>query len=496
MVYPQYPDTFWSFKYALKYISKKSAFPPLGLLTVAALLPKDWNIRLLDLNVNKLKDKDLNWADYIMISAMLIQKKSVYEILNRCIPLNKKVIAGGPLFIAASEEFMPLVDHMILNEAENTLPEFLKDLDNGCPKKIYRSTGYPELTTTPIPRWDLINIRNYASLMVQYSRGCPFNCEFCDITSMYGHKTRFKDTDQFLSELQALYDIGWRDSVFIVDDNFIGNIKAIKDMLKELIEWLKIHDYPFGFFTEASLNIVDDEELIDLMVKAGFDQIFIGLETPNTNSLMECSKNQNLKFDMTAAIRKLQSSGIEVLGGYIIGFDSDDDKIFDRQISFIQESGVVTAMVGILSALPNTKLWQRLKKENRLELVATGDNTDGSINFIPKMNKEVLIKGYQKIIKTIYSPRKYYQRISQFLKYYKPAKNRRISAERIKALLKSIFYIGILGNGITQIYYWRLLIKTLILHRRSFAEAMTLIIYGQHFRKISRKISSKAVFIN
>lgn len=490
LVYPKYPDTFWSFKYALKYISKKAAFPPLGLLTVAAFFPEDWEIRLVDLNIHKLMEKDLQWADYVFVSAMLVQKESVSEILQECLRLGKKVVAGGPLFNGTTEEYLPLIDHIILNEAEMTLPDFFRDLKEGNPEKIYRSSGFPPLSMTPIPHWDLINIKDYASIMIQFSRGCPFDCDFCDITSMYGHKPRLKGIEQFLNELQALYDRGWRGSIFIVDDNFIGNKNAIKELLPHVIEWLKKHDYPFDFLTETSINIADDEILIRLMVEAGFRQVFIGLETPNEESLRECSKNQNCKRDMTAAIKKLQASGIEVLGGYIVGFDSDDENIFSRQIKFIQESGVVTAMVGLLNALPNTRLWQRLKEENRLDLIASGDNTDGSINFIPRMDRAKLIEGYQRIIKTIYSPGPYYQRICEFLKYHTPYGKRKIGKGRIKALLKSMLYIGVLGNGITQVYYWRLFIKALIFYRKSFPEAITLMIYGQHFRKVAKKVCS------
>jgi radical SAM superfamily enzyme YgiQ (UPF0313 family) len=488
MIYPRHPVTFWSFKYALKYVSKKAAFPPLGLLTVAALLPADWNIRLLDLNCSKLRDKDLCWADYVMISAMIAQKQSVSEILKKCLQAGKKVIAGGPLFNASVEEYLPLVDHLILNEAESTLPPFLKDLEEGRPQKVYASSDFPPLSLTPVPRWNLIDIRNYSSLMVQYSRGCPYDCEFCNITTLYGHRPRLKGNDQFLQELQTIYDQGWRGSLFIVDDNFIGNRIAIKEMLPWVDCWMKSRDYPFDFFTEASINIADDEKLVHLMVESGFKQVFIGLETPSEESLKECAKNQNCNRDMITAVKKLQASGLEVLGGYIVGFDSDGADIFDRQIRFIQESGVVTAMVGLLNALPNTRLWQRLKDDNRLKTAATGDNTDGSLNFIPKMDSVKLIEGYRRIIKTIYSPKVYYQRICQFLRHYNPGGKRKLGSKRIAAFLRSIFYLGILGNGITQMYYWRLLAKTLIFYRKSFNEAITLMVYGEHFRKVAKKV--------
>ncbi|MFH2012567.1 MAG: B12-binding domain-containing radical SAM protein [Pseudomonadota bacterium] len=488
MVYPQYPVTFWSFKYILKYISKKAAFPPLGLITVASMLPDDWNVCLVDLNVKKLKDKDLEWAEYVMISAMLVQKESVNEILHRCQNMGKKVIAGGPLFNVTPEEYMNLVDHLILNEAEHSLPPFLADLKNGNPRKVYRSSDFPELILTPTPNWELINVKNYASLMIQYSRGCPFNCDFCGVTAMFGHNPRLKSIDQFLGELQAIYDTGWRGSVFIVDDNFIGNKRVIKNMLPELINWMKAHNYPFSFFTEASINIADDEELINLMVKAGFDSVFIGIETPDEDSLKECAKHQNCKLDMSAAIKKLQVKGLQVLGGYIVGFDNDNESIFARQIKFIQETGVVTAMVGLLNALPNTKLWQRLKDEDRLDLCSSGNNTDGSINFIPRMDKTKLIEGYRNIIKTIYSPRHYYQRVCNFLEHYKPYRKKRIKYVQIKAFFKSIFYLGILGNGVSQWYYWKMMFNTIIFYRESFSEAMTMMVYGHHFRKIAKKI--------
>ncbi|MFA4916634.1 MAG: B12-binding domain-containing radical SAM protein [Syntrophales bacterium] len=488
MVYPRYPVTFWSFKYILKYISKKSLFPPLGLLTVAAMLPEGWNVRLIDLNIKKLKEKDIEWADYVMISAMLIQKESVNEILQWCRRLGKQVIAGGPLFNGAPDEYLHLVDHLILNEAEHTLPPFLADLRAGAPKKVYCSEDFPVLTSTPLPRWELINIKKYASLMIQFSRGCPFNCEFCDVTAMFGHNPRLKSVDQFLGELQAIYNIGWRGNLFIVDDNFIGNKKAIKKMLPEVINWMKVHDYPFVLFTETSMNIADDDELIHLMVEAGFESVFIGIETPDEDSLKECSKHQNYRIDMREAIKKLHAKGLQVLGGYIVGFDNDNESIFARQIKFIQETGVVTAMVGLLNALPNTRLWKRLNEEHRLDSCSSGDNTDGSINFIPRMDKTKLIEGYRSIVKTIYSPRHYYQRVCKFLEQYKPCRKRKMDYLQVEAFLKSLFYLGILGNGASQWYYWKMMLKSIIFHRESFPEAITLMVYGDHFRKIAKKV--------
>ncbi|MCG6981932.1 MAG: B12-binding domain-containing radical SAM protein [Deltaproteobacteria bacterium] len=488
LLYPEYPLTFWSFDYALKFISKKAAYPPLGLLTVAAMLPKDWEVRLTDLNIEKLKDQDLEWADYVMISAMLVQKESVHSILQRCSSLGKKVVAGGPLFNGTPEEYLDQVDHLILNEAEITLPLFLADLEKGNPQKVYRADSYPELSMTPIPRWDLIKVKKYATLMVQCSRGCPYDCEFCDITTLYGRKPRVKEAGQLIAELQAIYDMGWRGTVFIVDDNFIGNKLKIKKILPILIEWMENHQYPFRFTTEASINLADDDELIELMAEAAFDTVFIGLETPNEESLLECAKIQNRGRDMIAAIKKLQEAGIQVLGGYIVGFDSDDEGIFHRQIKFIQESGVVTAMVGLLNALPKTKLWKRLMAEDRLQLDTTGNNTDGTINFVPKMDESMLINGYRNIVRTIYSPRYYYRRVCNFLQHYQPRRSWEVQRDDIKAFFKSIFYLGIVGNGASQWYYWKMLGKSILFHRSLFPDAVKLMVFGYHFRKVAKKL--------
>ncbi len=488
MVYPEYPITFWSFKYVLKFVAKKAAFPPLGLLTIAAMLPENWEIRLVDLNIERLSDKDLEWADYVMISAMAVQKKSVLEILERCRYKAIKIIAGGPLFSSTPEAFQDQVDHLILDEAELTLPPFLADLKRGNPKKVYDSSVYPDLSSTPIPRWDLINMEKYASMMIQFSRGCPFDCEFCDITSLYGRTARLKSADQFMGELEKIYDLGWRNNVFIVDDNFIGNKGKIKKILPRLIRWMKAHEYPFAFLTEASINMADDDELIKLMGEAGFDTVFIGLESPDEGSLKECSKVQNCGRDLIAAIKKLQAVGIQVLGGYIVGFDNDDEGIFSRQIKFIQESGVVTAMVGLLNAAPNTRLWHRLKAENRLQVNSSGDNTDGTINFIPRMDKEKLLEGYRNIVRTIYSPRYYYQRACRFLEQYQPLRKKRLKKYEVKAFVKSLFYLGVLGNGVSQWYFWKMVFKSATCYRQSFAEAMTIMVYGYHFRKVAKKV--------
>jgi radical SAM superfamily enzyme YgiQ (UPF0313 family) len=484
LVYPKYPDTFWSFKHALKFISKKASFPPLGLLTVAAMLPSNWEKKLVDINVKNLKDKDILWADYVFISAMSIQSESAKIVIERCKSLNTKIVAGGPLFTSSHEDFFN-VDHLVLNEAEITLPLFLNDLSNGEPKHIYMTGEWADVTNTPVPLWNLINIKNYSSMNMQYSRGCPFDCEFCDITVLYGRKVRTKSKEQVIRELESLYSTGWKGPMFFVDDNFIGNkAKLKKEILPAISGWMEEKKHPYWFNTEASINLADDEELMQLMFKAGFEAVFIGIESPNEESLIGCSKVQNKNRDLIASIKKIQKFGMEVQGGFIVGFDQDPDSIFDRLTSFIQESGIVTAMVGLLNAPKGTKLYHRLLEEGRLLSKFTGSNTDFSINFIPKMNLETLLEGYKNILHSIYSPKNYYARVIKFLKEYKPNKVKvfHFNIRYIEALIKSMIRLGVIGKE--RIYYWKLFFWSLFRRPQLFSLAILFTIYGFHFRKV------------
>jgi radical SAM superfamily enzyme YgiQ (UPF0313 family) len=486
LVYPRYPDTFWSFRHALKFLSKKASFPPLGLLTVAAMLPAEWEKRVVDMIVSALGDENIKWADYVFLSSMVVQKDSAIEVIARCKGLNTRVVAGGPLFTTGYEDFKG-VDHFVLGEAEVTLPRFLADLAKGCPQPVYSSDERPDISKTPIPLWSLIDMKDYSAMSLQYSRGCPFDCDFCDIIVLNGHKPRTKDRQQTVDELEALYRQGWRGSLFIVDDNFIGNRKKLKDeTLPAIIAWSKEKKYPFTFFTEASINLADDEDLMELMAEAGFNRVFIGIETPNEDSLVECNKVQNSNRDLAAAVKKIQNHGFEVQGGFILGFDSDPDSIFRKQINFIQKTGIVTAMVGLLNAPNGTKLYKRLKKENRLVKDMSGDNTDLSINFIPRMKYQTLLTGYKNVLDTIYSPRHYYERVVTFLKEYKPRKTAVISQLRfshIVGLIKSLWFLGIANKG--RRYFWRLLISTLLKRPRHFPLSISLSVSGFHFRKVA-----------
>jgi len=485
MVYPKYPLTFWSFKYAVKFISKKASFPPLGLLTVASLLPPGFECKLVDMNVSKLRDEDMEWADMVFISAMEVQKESVKEVVRRCHSFKKKIVAGGPLFTTQPYSIKGM-DHLVLDEGETTLPMFLKDLSEGNLKRIYTSKIRPDISNMPLPKWSLVDRKKYATMLLQYSRGCPFNCEFCDIAYLNGKVPRTKSPDQVIRELQNLHEMGWRGSIFFVDDNFIGNIREVKKMLPQLIEWQKEHNYPFSFLTEASVNMSQDIELLELMSGANFNKVFLGIETPNMESLKECHKYQNIGMDMVHAVRTIQKHGMEVMGGFIVGFDSDNENIFENQIEFIQRTGIVTAMVGLLNAIPETPLWERLKREGRLHGEATGSNTDGTINFIPKMDKDELMMGYRRIITTIYSYREYYKRIDTFLRNYRPTYRSKLKMVDIKAFLRSLWRIGVLSGA--RFHYWKLLVKTLLLRRKAIPKAIEMAIIGLHFHRVARTL--------
>lgn len=486
LIQPKFPATFWSFKHALQFISKKVSAPPLGLMTIAAMLPTDWECRLTDLNIHDLDPEDLAWSELVFITAMNIQRDSAQEIILTAKKSKKTIVAGGPMFTAEYENF-PEVDYFVLNEGEITLPQFISDFCKGNPEHVYSTDAYADITETPIPRWDLLDLSKYESMNIQFSRGCPFNCDFCNVTALLGHRPRTKMVGQLLAELDSLYLLGWRRNVFLVDDNFIGNKVILKkELLPALIKWRK-GKTGFQFITEVSINLADDPELVDLMVQAGFISVFIGIETPDENSLAACNKKQNQNRDLLASVHYLQKSGLQVMGGFIVGFDSDTSSIFDRQIRFIQQSGIVTAMVGLLQAPFGTDLYRRMKQEGRLTNEMSGDNVDGSTNIIPKMPKEDLLYGYKKIINTIFSPVEFYQRIQTFLINYNPLQETgKIEFNEIIAFFRTVWRIGILSPA--RKYYWKLITWTLIHKPRLFPLAITFTVYGYHFDKVKSGI--------
>ena len=482
LLYPEFPDTFWSFKHALKFIRKKAALPPLGLLTFAAMLPPGWAKRLVDTNVRPLRDADLAWADIVCISAMIAQQESVVALIARCRAAGKLILAGGPLFTSGHEQF-PDVDHFVLNEAEVTLPEFLRDLAAGKARRIYSTTRYADLGETPVPLWELADLSRYGSMSLQFSRGCPFDCEFCDVTAKFGHRPRLKSAAQVTAELDRLYAAGWRGPVFFVDDNLIGNKHVLKtELLPALIAWQRTRRCGLPFYTEASINLADDAELMRLMSAAGFDTVFIGIETPDAAALVECNKRQNQSRDLVEDVKRIQRAGLQVQGGFIVGFDSDTASIFQRQVEFIQRSGIVTAMVGLLNALPDTKLHARLSREGRLTARTTGNNGDGTLNFASRMPAAQLIEGYKSILRRIYAPGLYYKRVRTLLREYRrPQISVTLDWRHLVALVYSSLRLGVFGSERFQ--FWRLLGWTLFRRPAQLQLAVTLAIYGHHFRK-------------
>jgi radical SAM superfamily enzyme YgiQ (UPF0313 family) len=492
LVYPEYPATFWSFKYALPFVDKKASLPPLGLLTVASILPAAWEKKLVDMNARELTDADILWADRVFVSGMIVQKKSAQEVISRAKALGKFVVAGGPLFSTAQLDFHD-IDCYILDEGEITIPMFLSDLDAGAVKHVYRSPIKPDVSKTPIPDWSLIRSKDYASLAIQISRGCPFNCDFCDVIVLNGRVPRVKEADQVMAEFDAIYNLGWRGSVFVVDDNFIGNKAKVKEILKKIIPWMEEKKRPFTLYTEASINLADEKELLELMQRANFDCVFVGIETPDEDALKSCGKVQNTGKDLSEKVKILQRSGLQVQAGFILGFDTDNHRTFDNMVKFIQKSGIVTAMVGLLHALPETTLYKRLHDAGRmLKEHSTGNNTDFQLNFVPEMDSEKLVDGYKKVLSSIFAPKNYYARIRTFIKEYKKSSRSPELPLRIKlkALFGAFWKLGIIGKG--KRYFWGLLVWLVVRKPLLFPDAIGLAIYGFHFRAVLNDNIKKA----
>jgi len=481
LIYPRFPDTFWGFRHSLKLIRKKASSPPLGLLTVAAMLPDDWKLLLIDLNTTELSDGDLAWADYAMVSAMVVQRDSAGEVIARCKESGVTVIAGGPLFSSEHDNFGD-VDHFVLGEAEVTLPSFLKDVSRGKAQRVYRSSNWADLSETPSPRWDLVHPRHYASRNIQYSRGCPHDCDFCSVTQLFGHEQRTKSAEQVLAELDSLYEQGWRETVGFIDDNLIGNKKKLmRELLPALIEWRR-DKWGMSFSTQVTMNLADDAELMDMMVRAGFDTVFIGIESIDEASLVECNKRQNEHRDLLADIKRIQHAGMQVQGGFIVGFDHDTPAVFKRMAAFIQQSGIAVAMVGTLQAPAGTRLFERLRGEERIRSDFGGDNTNGTTNIVPTMGTERLEQGYRDMMAQLYSPREYYARLRTFLREYKPRTKRRtrLRGWHVLAFVRSLYYLSVVGKE--RFRYPGLLIWTAFRNPQAFSTAIVLAISGYHLR--------------
>ena len=486
LVHPAFPKTYWGMEYARLLTHRSALLPPLGLLTVAGLLPDGWTPRLVDMSVEALSDEALGWADVVFVGGMQIQKESFHEVVRRAHALGKTVVVGGA-YPTTEPEANHEADCVVIGESEDLIGILCQDLEAGMLKPQYRATERPDVTRSPVPRFDLLRIGAYQSVGVQFSRGCPFNCEFCDIIEVFGRVPRTKPTEQLLREFDAIYATGFRGMLFLVDDNFIGNKRAAKLMLPALAEWMGTHQVPFDIYTEASINLASDDKLIELMLKAGFSSVFIGIETPSRDSLSETQKIQNLRLDLNDAVEKLTHKGLEVMAGFILGFDSDDEDIFERQAAFIQNSPIPLAMVGLLSALPGSQLWRRLHREGRLIEDWSGDNF-GRTNFKTRLPEPVLLDGYARLLAQLYDPDAYFARCLRVLELWPRHRRSQFRFPFLYAagtLMRVIWRMGI--RAPYRGAFWRFMGKVLRRGPSLLARSAAHAVNGEHVIRFTRE---------
>lgn len=487
LLYPEFPDTFWSFRYALPFPGKRSAYPPLGLLTISALLPPHWERRLVDLNVEPLSDRDLAWADVAFLSAMLVQAPSLESLITRCRSRGVRTVVGGPITSADHPSWSD-ADHVARGEAEGIIEDLARDLEAGSALRCYHSPCWADMGRLPPPDLSLVKMRRYSAMPVQFSRGCPFSCEFCDVIELFGRTPRTKTVEQILREFDNLYDAGWRGSVFFVDDNFIGNRQAIRELLPSLSGWMARRGKPFSLFTQTSINLAQDGDLLALMREARFNKVFVGIETPARESHLAAGKHQNAGSDLLESVRRIQANGMEVMAGFILGFDQDSPEIFERQIAFIREAAIPISMVGLLTALPNTRLWRRLSEEGRLLRRSIGDNTAALLNFVPRMDPDTLLAGYRTVMTSIYAPNAYFERAGILISRLGPAPSTRLVVSDYLALFRSLVRQGIFARYRRS--YWRFLGSTFLRARRHMGLAVTLAIMGHHFFTLTERLAA------
>jgi radical SAM superfamily enzyme YgiQ (UPF0313 family) len=459
MVWPRFPASFWSLGEVMEIVPERSLVPPLGLITVAALCPERWEIRLVDLAFEDLRDEDLRWADLVMVSAMEVQREEVRQILARASRLGRRTMIGGPYASSEPEALLPLADHVVVGEPDEIFREIAADLETGRARRMYRVTEKPDVSRTPVPRFDLLALEKYSSMSVQFSRGCPFTCDFCDIITLYGRRSRTKSPAQLIGELDALLQLGWRKEVFVVDDNFIGNHKAALTLARELECWQRRNRYPVAFFTEASIDLASRPELLGAMVKANFWRVFIGIETISPESLKEAKKFQNLRRDPLDCIRFIQQHGLWVMGGFIVGFDSDPPDIFDRQIEFIESAAIPWAMAGVLQAPPTTPLYARMKAEGRLVPASAEPTNFSPPNFRTVLPLGELLSGTKRMLLTLYDPRRFYSRVFDSLERWQVQPEQKATAHSLLYLL-SVMFKSVWRQGVLSGYrraYWHFL---------------------------------------
>jgi radical SAM superfamily enzyme YgiQ (UPF0313 family) len=494
LVYPQFPASYWGFQYALRLFGRKSMHSPLSLVTAAALCPDDWEYRLVDLNVEPLSDEQILWADLVFTTAMGIQARSLEEVLSRCRRLGRRTVLGGPFASGSADRLLGRADTLVLDEAEITIRPFLHDLEQGPLAPMYRADRKPDVTTSPVPRFDLLKLAAYSVIDIQYSRGCPFNCEFCDIIQLYGRLPRTKSPQQIIAEFEALYALGYRGPIFLVDDNFIGNKKNVRVLLKEIIPWQQKRDYPFFLTTEASVNLGEDLPLLTDMRLAGFKRVFVGVETPSLESLRETQKYQNTRKDLAEAIHTIIDSGLEVSGGFIVGFDNDTADIFDRQVEFIKKAAIPWAMVGTLIAIPATQLWTRLEREGRLLGYADGDQF-GRPNFVTRLDPDVLYSGYLRILETLYRPDAYYDRVLTVLERHESAGHPNLHARNYplgKILMLLAMCVVVLGiKADYRRSFWRYFLAVVRRFPHRLVQGLINAVIGHHFILYTREVLTR-----
>ena len=487
LVYARFEPTYWGFQYAMKLAGKKATLPPLGLVSLAAMLPEAWTSRIVDLNTEELTEVHLDWADAVFVSGMHVQTPSMQEVLSRAKDAGKRTVVGGPSPTSSDDGLYAKADVVFKGELEGRVEELVAAvLGEGRIILTDTRAGYPDLDTAAVPRYDLIDLDLYTSASLQYSRGCPFQCEFCDIIEMFGRKTRTKSAPQVFAELDSLYQLGYRGSLFFVDDNFIGNKKSVQELLPQLQQWQEERAFPFELYTEASVNLAQDQALLDGMVAAGFSSVFLGIETPSEAALRATKKVQNVKLDLLEAVEQITRCGLEVMGGFIVGFDQDREDAFELQRNFISNAPIPLAMVGILTALPSTALWRRLESEGRLRGTVDGDSF-ARPNFTPVLDEEVLLEGYRGLLSGIYEPAAYYARCARVVSLSpRPRFRRKARWADVGTLLRTVLHVGLLGKR--QMHYWRLLATTLMRSPHAFSNCIAQVVRGEHLIRYTQEV--------
>jgi radical SAM superfamily enzyme YgiQ (UPF0313 family) len=515
LICPDFPLSFWSFQKSSRLRGNKTVNPPLGLITVAALLPSEWELRLVDLNISSLTEEDWLWADLILISAMYIQRNGLFALVREAKLRGKTVVTGGPYPTSLPEAvFEAGGDYVVRGEGENTMPLLLEAIRQGR-TGIIENDEKPDLTTSPIPRFDLLQLKDYAAFTIQTSRGCPFDCEFCDVVNLFGRKPRYKSPEQVIAELETLYRLGARGSVFICDDNFIGSKKHAQALLQEITPWLRSRSEPFRFLTQTSVNLGQDLEMIERMTEANFDKVFVGIESPDENVLQLSHKYHNIKNPLVESLQNIQQNGLAVIGSFIIGLDGEKKGAGERICAFMEQTAIAMAMLGVLQAAPHTRLWHRLETEGRLRQDMGDDlGTFSALNFEPDRPEVDIMQEYVDAWDYLYDPSRYLSRAYRCYLAMRPASRAQAAAaggplpkagvfdrgmtwRRIFTELKAFFQI-IWWQGIRTPYrrqFWTQMIRMWRENPARFVEYIATCAVGEDLFNMRRVVREKAMTI-